>query len=537
MLTKAADVMAYVKSSAGRSSLHVIFEDQNHPRHDGSTIYLPKVTIKTSEQDLIDMMASTDHEVAHDRYSDFGILKEKSIDPSSSPLGYIWNVLEDSRVNTIEAQEYEGFKELWEKSTPPLLKKILKEMEPSPMMTILCGMIRWDGEVCKDTFPLCSEAASKFPENEKLEKVLTPFSDRLVECQKTLGKVEGSKKTYNLARDIFKALGGDPDEEEKKAKERKEVAGKTKVKSETEGGKEETRDEEEGKAKKVKALEGDKDDKSKEDDWKLLEVKPSDVEALLTKHDVLERMSKVGLVYEVDHTLEGWTLTPFNEFAVVDFHKQTHNIAGKYIAANIFDANADGRRFYVDSYQKRVVPNLITVDNFAQKVRQEIQIRSRVRYEYGVKKGKLDQARLSRIVTGIPGYSENVFKNKVSSTVLDAAISVLIDMSGSMSGDKVLYAGAAAALVNQVCKVLQIPLEIAGFTDTHLGATVVPFHFIYKPFAQQSVTEEELLGRIGASTTSMSGNPDGENILYAYNNLLKRKEKKRCLIEIGRAHV
>ena len=216
MLTRAADVMAYVKASAGRSNLHVVFEDKNHPRHDGSTIYLPKVTVETSEQDLVDMMASTDHEVAHDRYSDFGILQEKKIDPSSSPLGYIWNVLEDSRVNAIEAKEYEGFRELWEKSTPPLLGKILRNMEPSPMMTILCGMIRWDGEVSKDVFPLCNEAAKAFPKDEKMKDILTPFSDRLVECQETLGKVEGSKKTYNLARDIFKALGGNPDEEEKK---------------------------------------------------------------------------------------------------------------------------------------------------------------------------------------------------------------------------------------------------------------------------------------------------------------------------------
>ena len=79
MLIDALDVMRYVKTSAGRSSLNVVFEATNQPRHDGKTIYLPKVTAKTSERELLQMMSSTDHEVAHDLYSDFEILKEKNI--------------------------------------------------------------------------------------------------------------------------------------------------------------------------------------------------------------------------------------------------------------------------------------------------------------------------------------------------------------------------------------------------------------------------------------------------------------------------
>ena len=91
MLTEALEVMKYVKTSAGRSSLRVVFEDTNNPRHDGSTIYLPSITAKTTKADLEGMMASTDHEVAHDLYSDFDILAEKCIDTSGSILGLIVN--------------------------------------------------------------------------------------------------------------------------------------------------------------------------------------------------------------------------------------------------------------------------------------------------------------------------------------------------------------------------------------------------------------------------------------------------------------
>ena len=84
-----------------------------------------------------------------------------------------------------------------------------------------------------------------------------------------------------------------------------------------------------------------------------------------------------------------------------------------------------------------------------------------------------------------------------------------------------------------MCKVLKIPLEIAGFSDTHHNGATIPIHCLYKPFVQQTLTEEDLIARIGSSTAIMTGNPDGENILYAYNNLVKRKEKKRCLIVLS----
>ena len=64
MLTQALEVIKYVKTSAGRSSLNVVFERTNQPRHDGNTIYLPQITARTTEKELKDMMCSTDHEVA-----------------------------------------------------------------------------------------------------------------------------------------------------------------------------------------------------------------------------------------------------------------------------------------------------------------------------------------------------------------------------------------------------------------------------------------------------------------------------------------
>ena len=113
MLTKGIEVMKYIRASAGRAGISVVFEDTNQPRHDGSTIYLPRITRSTTELELKQLMASTDHEVAHDRFSSFKVLKSKDANPKGI-LMFVWNFLEDSRINYIEAVEYTGFRENWE---------------------------------------------------------------------------------------------------------------------------------------------------------------------------------------------------------------------------------------------------------------------------------------------------------------------------------------------------------------------------------------------------------------------------------------
>ena len=52
MLTKGIEVMKYIRASAGRAGISVVLEDANQPRHDGKTIYLPRIVITTTELEL-----------------------------------------------------------------------------------------------------------------------------------------------------------------------------------------------------------------------------------------------------------------------------------------------------------------------------------------------------------------------------------------------------------------------------------------------------------------------------------------------------
>ena len=139
---------------------------------------------------------------------------------------------------------------------------------------------------------------------------------------------------------------------------------------------------------------------------------------------------------------------------------------------------------------------------------------------------------MSRICFNAPGFNERVFKNKIENKLLDAAITVLVDMSGSMSGQKVFNALASTLLVNEVCSTLNIPLEIIGFTDGYSStfSAIKPIMYVYKSFSDLKVSSDSLREYFAYSSNHMSGNPDGENILWAYDRLAKRKERKKLLI-------
>jgi len=100
-----------------------------------------------------------------------------------------------------------------------------------------------------------------------------------------------------------------------------------------------------------------------------------------------------------------------------------------------------------------------------------------------------------------------------------------------MSGDKVFYALASTLLLNEVCTTLNIPVEIVGFTDGYSRTTdSVPLMFVYKGFNDLVVSEDSIKQYFAYSSSWMTGNPDGENILWAFDRVAKRKEKKKLLI-------
>ena len=439
------------------------------------------------------------------------------------------------------------FRQLWDDANPLILKELLVTTDKEDNLCVLIrSLIKWETSASEEVFPKAAIVGKEFVTNKDIDALLSPFSGRLKETQDIVNKVRGSASSYELARDIFKALGGDPDEEEKRAEERPK-AGKPTEGKPTEGKAEgeEGADEEEKRAKEeaagtresVKGKEGSGEEGKKgeagksstkgkdtkfgldDEDWCIKDIVITGLDKLLpTVHPMRPEMSKVGLNYKTDSDIAGWTLTPWENFYVVNYDKNTSYGGERFLRAS--------SPSFIKHFETRVKDKAQASENFSQQVRRLIQIRTRSKYEYGVKKGKLDQARLARIALRQPGFSERVFKNKINNLVLDASCTILVDMSGSMTGDKVLFACEAVFLLNKVFKAIDVPLEILGFTDWGEH----PLMYVYKSFSTPKIEDSQLIEYFSKSSTYMTGNPDGDAILWAHNRLVKRREKKRLLI-------
>lgn len=541
MLTQAIEVMKYIRASAGRSGLAVVFEEENKPRHDGKTIYLPKITYKTTEDQLKELMASVDHEVAHDRFSCFEVLKEKKV-LANNILAFVWNFLEDSRVNAIEAKEYKGFKNNYDETTSKIIPVILNKAkkENSPVSKITIALLCWETKLSSSFFPSIELSTNTTIPDKKITNVLNNYSDRLTACHKILEKRLGTETTYQLAFDILTEIGKKcppKEEEDKKVKVENDTKDKSIVsKVEDKPFSLDNKDDEDEKIPKESTKDdiktGDlnsskKKERLKEEEYQILEI-------VLTKEDLDnfsltmpeegDEMGKVGINFKpVDlSSVEDWDVTDYNKFIVVDYPNK--------LGPDVYFNTINNDKF-LKGYKLEVESKLVTQENFAQQVRKLIQIRAKVQTQYGTKKGKLDQSKLSRICFSAPGFNDKIFKTKIENKTLDVAITVLIDMSGSMGGLKAYNALASALLLNEVCSTLTVPIEILGFTDgRHSKLDVSPMMFIYKSFSNLKVSTEDLTKYFATSSNFMAGNPDGENILWAYDRLLKRKEKKKILI-------
>lgn len=84
--------------------------------------------------------------------------------------------------------------------------------------------------------------------------------------------------------------------------------------------------------------------------------------------------------------------------------------------------------------------------------------------------GRIDSKSLSRIPTGAI-CAKRIEKNDEA----DLNITVLVDMSGSMSGTPIYYAKAACVVLYEVCRELKVPITVLGFrsgrpTEVHYFA-------------------------------------------------------------------
>lgn len=171
------------------------------------------------------------------------------------------------------------------------------------------------------------------------------------------------------------------------------------------------------------------------------------------------------------------------------------------------------------------------------KVRNVLKVHSQAKYRGGKKKGKINKRAIASITTG----NEAIFRKKEQAPILDTAVMILTDCSGSMSGSRYSHAGAACTMLVDTLQKLNIPVACYGFSHDYRdnpeaveasygGGTNIMYQF--KPFNER-VEEDTLIRRLSSEDVDLHGNSDAEALMYGYDLLLHQKQKRKIMIVLS----
>lgn len=169
-------------------------------------------------------------------------------------------------------------------------------------------------------------------------------------------------------------------------------------------------------------------------------------------------------------------------------------------------------------------------------------------WHFDLEEGYLDPARLARIVA--TPTTPLAFKQEKIDDMLNTAVTILVDNSGSMRGRPIVMAATCTDILASTLEQCGVKTEILGFTTcawkggrareewTRSGKPYNPGrlsdlrHIIYKSFEKQLRSCRDNFGLM-LREGILKENIDGEAVIWAYKRLIKRPEKRKILIVIS----
>lgn len=483
----------YVSACASNSGVTVHWDGpESTPRTNGKQMWLPAITSSTSAEWLARMRYFVKHETSHVVYSDFKYLNK--VKPSGL-LALINNLLEDHRIDYRNDAEYKGdaiiSNAFWNLYADDIGKRVSgsdKELQEQQLLTL--PLFVWDASM-RDWIHSADDAMHQMLKyidkdgNDRLFK-LAKYAPELLDIR-TNG---GAEDVMSLAERIMRDLYDQNPEDYKDEKDEGKGAGEC----------------------------GGADDKGEE-------ATKDDVDRLIT---VAKLMKSIGHTHEPSRTGIHMIPEPLkrgtysiprpNEYVVCGFDKRPPSVVSDYLHTGYLKTGE--------------VNNYITSNArpMANKLRLKLQTRSRDRYEYGKKKGKLHNGSLHRLVSGNDKLSERVFRQRVVSDTTDTAVCLLVDCSGSMSGKKFDMACAGAGALAEALKPINIAYSIYGFTNTVIEED--PIIWLFSEYGEK-VPQADLIKRFEKVSGGLWQNSDGDAVAYATARLAQRKEHRKVLLVLS----
>lgn len=556
-------------------------------------VNLPYIPDNADEELLDAIQGFLDHEVAHILFTDFPEMNKAN----QAGVHGMTNILEDTRIEREMAGRFQGSAEnlsrvgkfFLEKYTLPKMNQALAAGDQDTVIGLL-------------TVPLLRGMAGQQIWQEFMKDKMHHIQETYDKIKDLAPKIAGATSTKDcteLAKTITKRLrDGDEDEGggggSKPGKGGgKKGAGSAAGKPKGKPAPKEEEDEEEKKASAGAA--GDEDDESEEDpsagkgeeEEKDEEESEQEGAAAGSEEDEEGEDEKNELTVDEDEgdddvgEADGGPRAPPNEDEEIDVSKSSaatweaidRETAKDYddVASSLITdkASETAKRadYLVYSTDKDIIEPLKIGSGYndtmltglqdkvehmigpmQKDLERAIAAKSLAHWNPGHRSGRLNSAALSRLAV----QDNRVFRRKVETTTKDVAVEMLVDMSGSMDGDKIHTAAQAAYGLAATLDRIGIPNEVMGFTtgmgyceDLHklqaeevkIGRKFSRAEQLYMPvvksFGEHMTTDVKKRFGWLPYTSAMRNNVDGECVQIAGKRVMQRKEKGKILIVLS----
>jgi cobaltochelatase CobT len=196
-----------------------------------------------------------------------------------------------------------------------------------------------------------------------------------------------------------------------------------------------------------------------------------------------------------------------------------------------------------------VAPHRAAIARLAARLARALTARPRTHWHFDQAEGDLDASRLARLVAR-PTSEPMVFKREAPAPARDAAVTLLLDNSGSMRGRPIALAAVTAELMARALERAGVAVEVLGFTTAAwkggraradwlaAGAPGGPgrlgelLHIVYKAAGQPWRRARAGMGLM-LREGLLKENIDGEALAWAHGRLVARPETRRVLIVIS----
>ena len=169
------------------------------------------------------------------------------------------------------------------------------------------------------------------------------------------------------------------------------------------------------------------------------------------------------------------------------------------------------------SAERNKAKHIALAAKFSQKLKKILLYEAHSKIQRGLLQGKLNTSGLYRVKT-----DSKVFKKKEVGQVKSARFCVLIDESGSMSGEKMTNAIEAAALLASACQRIKVPVSVYGHKTGH---GVILTHYIdYKTWKKPNAIDNLYFANSGGS------NRDGLALFHSLKYLANNAKSNEHLV-------